>query len=171
MFGKKRLLISLALVAVAMTTTAWAQALMGTATITILAVQPKISVFTPPLQITPGSKGTSSINGTITVSNVHFNFTVIRVSLVDLGGLYRSMKSFTVTLLNQTGNTVWGLLTLNEPLVEFDYNSTATTINTLPPRTFVISFIVSWQAEQNTEPTIIYGISAEVVQTYDYKTA
>jgi hypothetical protein len=167
MFGKKRLLISLALIAVAMTTTAWAQALMGTATITILAVQPSVNVFTPPMQITPGSKGTSATNGTITISNIHFNYTVIRVSLVDLGGLYRSMKSFTVTLLNQTGNAVWGLLTLDEPLAEFDYNSTATAKGGL----FVISFRVSWQAEQNTEPTINYGISAEVVQTYDYKTA
>jgi hypothetical protein len=166
MFGKKRLLISLALIAVALTTTAWAQALMGTATITILAVQPSVSVITPSLQITPGSKGTSLINGTVTVNNVNFNYTVIRVSLVDLGGLYRSMSSFTVTLLNKTGNTVWGLLTLDEPLAEFDYNSTATAKGS----SFVISFRVSWQAEQNTEPTINYGISAEVVQTYDYKT-
>jgi len=165
MVGKKRLLTSVALIAMAITTIAWAQALIDTGTITILAVEPTVRVTTPSLEITPGSKGTSSINGTLTVSNVWFNYTVIRVSLVDLGGLYKSMESFTVTFLNQTGSTVWAQVTLDEPIVEFYYNSTMTANG----GSFVMPFILSWQAEQITEPTINYGIAAEVVDTYDYK--
>lgn len=167
MVGKKRVFASLALIAIAITTIAWAQAIMGVATITILDVEPTVNVTTPSLQITPGSKGTSPTNGTLNVTKVHFNYTVIRVSLVDLNGLYKSMNSFTVTFLNQTGNVVWAQLTLDEPLAEFFYDSTATAKNS----SFVIPFVVSWQAEQNTEPTINYGIAAEVVDTYDYKVA
>jgi len=165
MVGKKRLLASLSLIAVAIATIAWAQALIGTATITVLSVEPTVSVTTPSLQIVPGSKGTSSTNGTITISNVWFNYTAIRVSLVDLNGLYKSMESFTVTFLNQTGNTVWAQLTLDGPSAEFYYNST----NTADDGSFVIPFVISWQAEQITDPTIKYGIAAEVVDTYDYK--
>ena len=163
--SKKRVFVILALIVIAITTIAWAQALMGIGTITILEVAPTVNVDTPSLEITPGSKGTSPTNGTLTVSNVCFNYTVIRVSLVDLNGLYKSMKSFTVTFLNQTGNTTWAQLTLDQPLAEFYYNSTMTTNEGF----FEIPFVVSWQAEQNTEPTINYGIAAEVVDTYDYK--
>jgi len=163
--SKKRVFVILALIVIAITTIAWAQALMGIATIRILDVEPKVTVDTPSLDITPGSKGTSPTNGTLNVTNVCFNYTVIRVSLVDLNGLYKSMKSFTVTFLNQTGNMVWAQLTLDAPLAEFYYNSTMTA----NPGSFEIPFVVSWQAEQNTEPTINYGIAAEVVDTYDYK--
>ena len=83
----------MALIVIAITTIAWAQALMGIGTITILEVAPTVNVDTPSLEITPGSKGTSPTNGTLTVSNVCFNYTVIRVSLVDLNGLYKSMNS------------------------------------------------------------------------------
>lgn len=161
--SKKRVFVILALIVIAITTIAWAQALMGIATITILDVEPTVNVDTPSLNITAGSKGTSPTNGTLTVSDVYFNYTVIRVSLVDLKGLYKSMNSFTVTFLNETGNVVWAQLTLDEPLAEFFYNSTAT------GDSFVIPFVVSWQAEKTTEPTINYGIAAEVVDTYDYK--
>jgi hypothetical protein len=163
--SKKRVFAILALIAIAITTIAWAQAIMGMATITILNVEPTVNVSTPSLQITPGSKGTSLTNGTVTISNVCFNYTVIRVSLIDLNGLYKSMKSFTVIFLNQTGTTVWAQLTLDQPLAEFYYNS-KTTANR---GNFTIPFVVSWQAEQSTEPTINYGIAAEVVDTYDYK--
>jgi len=165
--SKKRVFAILALIVIAITTIAWAQALMGIATITILNVEPTVKVTSPSLQITPGSKGTSPTNGTLNVTKVHFNYTVIRVSLVDLGGLYKSMDSFTVTFLNQTGNMTWAQLTLDAPLAEFFYNSTATAKGSF----FVIPFVVSWQAEKTTEPTITYGIAAEVVDTYDYKVA
>jgi hypothetical protein len=161
--SKKRVFAILALIVIAITTIAWAQAIMGVATIGVLAVEPIVNVFPPSLNITAGSKGTSPTNGTLIVSNVHFNYTVIRVSLVDLGGLYKSMNSFTVTFLNKTGYAVWAQLTLNAPLAEFFYNSA--TAN----GTFVIPFVVSWQAEKTTESTINYGIAAEVVDTYDYK--
>jgi len=161
--SKKRVFATVALIVIAITTIAWAQALMGVATITVLDVEPKVTVTTPSLNVTAGSKGTSPTNGTLNVTKVYFDYTVIRVSLVDLGGLYKSMNSFTVTFLNQTGYAVWAQLTLDEPLAEFFYNSTAT------GDSFVIPFVVSWQAEKTTEPTIYYGIAAEVVDTYDYK--
>lgn len=163
--SKKRVSATVALIAIAITTIVWAQALMGVATITVLDVEPTVDVDTPSLNVTAGSKGTSPTNGTLTVSDVYFNYTVIRVSLVDLNGLYKSMNSFTVTFLNQTGNVVWAQLTLDEPLAEFFYDSTATAKNS----SFVIPFVISWQAEKTTEPTINYGIAAEVVDTYDYK--
>ena len=163
--SKKRVFAILALIVIAITTIAWAQAIMGVGTIGVLAVDPTVIVTTPSLNVTAGSKGTSPTNGTLTVSNVHFNYTVIRVSLVDLNGLYKSMNSFTVTFLNQTGNAVWAQLTLDAPLAEFFYNSTKTANR----GAFVIHFVVSWQAEKTTEPTITYGIAAEVVDTYDYK--
>ena len=168
--SKKRVFAILALIVIAITTIVWAQAIMGVATIRVLAVEPTVDVTTPSLNVTAGSKGTSPTNGNLTVKNVHFNYTVIRVSLVDLGGLYKSMNSFTVTFLNQTflnqtSDTVWAQLTLDEPLAEFFYNSTATANGD----SFEIPFVISWQAEKTTEPTINYGIAAEVVDTYDFK--
>jgi len=165
MVNKKQVLIVLALVAIGITTIAWAQAVIGVITLTPATYDPTVSVTTPVFQITEGSKGTAGDNGNLTVDNVHFNYTSIKVSLVDLGGLYQSMKSLTVTFVNATGNVQYAELTLHEPVAEFLYNSTTTT----KYGNFTINFVVSWIAEPIVTSPIQFAVAAEVVGTYDYK--
>ncbi len=165
MVSKKQVFIVLALVAIGITTIAWAQAVIGVITLTPASYDPTVSVTTPAFEITEGSKGTAGDNGTLTVSNVNFNYTSIRVSLVDLGGLYQSMKSLTVTFINATGNVQYAYLTLNEPVAEFLYDSTTTS----KAGSFPIDFVVSWIAEPTVTSPIRFAIAAEVVGTYDYK--
>ena len=167
MVSKKQVFIVLALVAIGITTIAWAQAVIDVITLTPASYDPTVSVDTPAFEITADSKGTAGDNGTLTVGNVAFNYTAIKVSLVDLGGLYQSMKSLTVTFINATGNVQYAYLTLNEPVAEFLYNSTTTAKN----GNFTINFVISWIAEPIVTSTIQFAIAAEVVGTYDYKTS
>jgi hypothetical protein len=165
MVNKKQVLIVLALVAIGITTIAWAQAVISVITLTPASYDPTVSVDTPEFEITEGSKGTAGDNGTLTVDNVYFNYTAIKVSLVDLGGLYRSMKSLTVTFINATNDVQYAYLTLNEPVAEFLYNSTTATRGD----GFMINFVVSWIAEPTVTSPIQFAVAAEVVGTYDYK--
>jgi len=165
MVSKKQVFTALALVAVALVTIAWAQALIGIVTLTPMSYDPSVAVVVPVFQVIRNSKGTAPTNGTLTVSNVYFNYTSIRVSIVDLGGLYTSMRAFAVTFASPTGNIKYADLTLYEPAAEFLYNSTDISRG----GGFTINFILSWIAEQRVTPTINFGITAEVVNTYDYK--
>ena len=165
MVNKKQVLIVLALVAIGITTIAWAQAVISVITLTPASYDPTISVTTPTFEITAGSKGTAGSNGTVTVANVHFNYTSIKVSLVDLGGLYQSMKSLTVTFLNVTGNVQHAELTLDNPVAEFLYDSTTAS----KAGSFTVNFAISWIAESVVESPIQFAVAAEVVGTYDYK--
>ncbi len=167
MVSKKQAVVALALIAVAITTIAWAQATIGIVTLTPANYNPTVAVSSPAFEITADSKGTAPDNGTITVSNVHFNYTTRDVSLVDLGGLYRSMKSLTVTFLNSTGNTQFAVLTLDQPKAEFLYNSTSVA----KAGSFSLAFVVSWVAESTVASPIRFAVAGEVVGTYDYKTS
>jgi hypothetical protein len=167
MVSKKQAAVALALIAIAVTTIAWAQATIGIITLTPATYDPTVSVSTPAFEITADSKGTAPENGTLTVDNVHFNYTTVDVSLVDLGGLYRSMKSLTVTFLNETGNTQYAILTLDQPKAEFIYNSTAVTKG----ESFAVNYVVSWVAESTVASPIKFAVAGEVVGTYDYKTS
>jgi hypothetical protein len=167
MVSKKQTLVVLALVAIGITTIAWAQATIGIITLTPASYDPTVSVTTPTFEITADSKGTAGDNGTLTIDNVHFNYTAVKVSLVDLGGLYQSMKSLTVTFLNATGTVQYAELNLNEPVAEFLYNSTSTTKD----GSFTVNFVISWIAESIVESPIKFAVAGEVVGTYDYKTA
>jgi hypothetical protein len=167
MVSKKRALIVLALVAIGITTIAWAQATIGIITLTPASYDPTVSVTTPTFEITADSKGTAGDNGTLTIDNVHFNYTTVKVSLVDLGGLYQSMKSLTVTFLDTTNNVQYAELSLNNPVAEFLYNSTSTSKD----GSFTVNFVISWIAESIVESPIKFAVAGEVVGTYDYKTA
>lgn len=167
MVSKKQVFTALALVAIAIVTIAWAQALIGVVSLTPMSYDPTVSVTVPVFQVIKNSKGTAPTNGTLVVSNVHFNYTAIRVSIVDLGGLYTSMRAFAVTFASPTGNIKYADLTLLDPASEFLYNSTATSKG----GSFTVNFVMSWIAEQRVTPTINFGITAEVVNTYGYKAA
>jgi hypothetical protein len=167
MVSKKQAVVALALIAIAVTTIAWAQATIGIITLTPANYDPTVSVSTPAFEITADSKGTAPENGTLTVDNVHFNYTTVDVSLVDLGGLYRSMKSLTVTFLDTTGNTQYAILTLDQPKAEFLYNTT----DVAKAGSFSVNYIVSWVAESTVESPIRFAVAGEVVGTYDYKTS
>jgi hypothetical protein len=167
MVSKKQAAVALALITVAVTTIAWAQATIGIITLTPASYNPTVAVTTPTFEMTADSKGTASENGTITVSNVHFNYTAVKVSLVDLGGLYQSMKSLTVTFLATTGTTQYAELTLNEPTAEFLYDSTSTSKS----GSFSVNYVVSWVAESTVASPIKFAVAGEVVGTYDYKSS
>lgn len=165
MVSKKQMLIAFALVTISLTTIAWAQSVISVITLSPATYDPTVSVSTPTFEITAGSKGTADDNGTVTVANVNFNYTSIKVSLVDLGGLYQSMESLTVIFLNTTGTTQYAELTLDAPVAEFLYNSTTTSKG----GSITINFVVSWIAESVVDSSIKFAIAAEVVGTYDYK--
>jgi hypothetical protein len=164
--NKKQAIVALALIVIAVTTIAWAQATIGIITLTPESYNPIVTVTTPDFQITADSKGTAPENGTLTVQNVHFNYTSVKVTLVDLGGLYQSMKSLTVTFLDSSENTQYAELTLNAPTAEFLYNSTSTS----KAGSFSVNYVVTWVAESIVSSTIKFAIAGEVVGTYDYKT-
>lgn len=165
MVSKKRVFTALALVAVALVTIAWAQSLIGIVSLTPLSYDPTVAVTVPVFQVIRNSKGTAPTNGTVVISNVHFNYTAVRVSIVDLGGLYTSMRAVAVTFASPNGNIKYADLTLLDPAAEFLFNSTATAKG----GSFTVNFIISWIAEQRVTPTINFGITAEVVNTYGYK--
>lgn len=167
MVSKKQVFTALALVTIAIVTIAWAQALIGVVSLTPVSYDPTVAVTVPVFQIIKNSKGTAPTNGTLVISNVHFNYTSIRVSIVDLGGLYTSMRAFAVTFAGPTGSIKYADLTLIDPATEFLFNSTATAKG----GSFTINFVISWIAEQRVTPTINFGITAEVVNTYGYKAA
>ncbi len=167
MVSKKQTLVVLALVAIGITTIAWAQATVGIITLTPSSYNPTVSVATPTFEITADSKGTAADNGTLTIANVHFNYTTLKVSLVDLGGLYQSMKSITVSFLDTDDNIQYAELSLDQPIAEFLYNSTSTSKD----GSFVVNFVISWVAESSVTSTIKFAITGEVVGTYDYKAA
>ena len=167
MVNKKQVFIALALVIIGITTIAWAQAVISVITLTPANYDPTVEVTSPAFEITAGSKGTAGDNGTLTISNVHFNYTSVRVSLVDLGGLYQSMKSLTVTFINAASNVQYAELTLDKPVAEFLYDSTTVSKS----GSFTINFVVSWIAESVVTSPIKFAVAAEVVGTYDYKSS
>ena len=167
MLNKKQALSVLALVAIGITTIAWAQATISIITLTPASYDPTVSVTTPAFEITADSKGTVDDNGTLTIQNVHFNYTSVKVSLVDLGGLYQSMKSITVTFLDATNNVQYAELNLNTPVAEFLYNSTTTS----KAGSFTVNFVISWIAEPVVASPITFAVAGEIVGTYDYKTS
>ena len=91
----------------------------------------------------------------------------MKVSLVDLGGLYQSMKSITVTFLDATNNVQYAELNLNTPVAEFLYNSTTTS----KAGSFTVNFVISWIAEPVVASPITFAVAGEIVGTYDYKTS
>jgi len=165
MISKKQVSAALALIIIGITTIAFAQALIGIVSLASVSYDPTVSVTVPQFQVIKNSKGTAPTNGTLTVSNVHFNYTSIRVSLVDLGGLYTSMKALTVTFASPNSPITYAVLTLPEPSAEFLYNSTATSKG----GSFTVNFIISWIAKPRVTPNINFGVTAEVVNTYGYK--
>ncbi len=167
MVNKKQAAVAIALITIALTTIAWAQATIGIITLTPASYNPTVAVVAPTFEITADSKGTAPENGTITVSNVHFNYTTVDVSLVDLAGLYQSMKSLTVTFLGTTGTTQYAVLTLDQPKAEFLYNSTSVAKS----GSFTVNYIVSWVAESTVASPIRFAVAGEVVGTYDYKSS
>lgn len=155
----------LVLIIVGITTIAWAQSVISIITLTPASYDPTVTVTTPAFQITADSKGTAEDNGTLVVDNVHFNYTALKVSLIDLGGLYQSMKSLTVTFIDTTDSVQYAYLTLDAPAAEFLFNSTTTA----KAGSFTINFAISWIAEPVVTSPIQFAVSAEVVGTYDYK--
>jgi len=167
MVNKKQVFIALALVIIGITTIAWAQAVISVITLTPANYDPTVEVTSPAFEITADSKGTAGDNGTLTISDVHFNYTSVRVSLVDLGGLYQSMKSLTVTFIKSAGDVQYAELTLDEPVAEFLYDSTSVS----KIGSFTVNFVVSWIAESVVTSPIKFAVAAEVVGTYDYKSS
>ena len=165
MISKKRMFAALALIIIGMATIAFTQALIGTVSLAPVSHDPTVSVTVPQFQVIKNSKGTAPTNGTLTVSDVHFNYTCVRVSLVDLGGLYTSMEALTVTFAGPNSPIKYAVLTLPEPSAEFLYNSTATSKG----GSFTVNFIISWIAKPQVTANINFGVTAEVVKTFGYK--
>lgn len=163
--SRKQVFVALVLIIIGITTIAFAQGLTGIASLTPVSCYPTVSVMVPQFQVIKNSKGTAPTNGTLTVSNVHFNYTRVRVSLVDLGGLYISMETLMVTFASPNSPIAYAVLTLPEPSAEFLYNSTSTSKG----GSFVVNFIISWIAKPQVTANINFGVTAEVVETFGYK--
>jgi len=165
LINKKQIFAVLVLIIVGITTIAWAQSVISVITLTPASYDPTVTVTTPAFEITADSKGTAEDNGTLVVDNVHFNYTALKVSLIDLSGLYQSMKSLTVTFIDTTDSVQYAYLTLNAPAAEFLFDSTTTA----KAGNFTVNFVISWIAEPIVASPIQFAITAEVVGTYDYK--
>ena len=158
MMNKKQVFAALALIAIATTTIAYAQMVIGAGTVAI--TESKVnSVTLPSIAVEPQTKRTATQANGLYIT-VYFQHTVIRVALTDIMGLYESMKEFTVTF--KDASYTYAVLTLEEPVAEFVYTSTS-------PGFGYTDIIISYVSEKKIASSIQYRVSAEVVGVYGSK--
>jgi hypothetical protein len=161
MNGKRQVFAIMALIAIAITTIAWAQLTLGTDTIYVN--QSKVTSITAP-SIDTIDKGKAETVTEYKGLKIGINHTYVevRVALVDLGGLYENMKTFTISFKNNTSDTIYTILTLDEPTATFVINSTG-----LAKYTLEADIVASYKAKAiPTKTSINYGVAAEVIAAY-----
>jgi len=158
MISKKQIFAAVALIAIALSTIAWAQMSLGTATGTV-----KNTIVTgirpPDITIDKKDAGTAIQYGGLAI-DVYFQYVEVKVALVDLGGLYESMDKFFVTFKN--GDEVFAVLSLDEPTTTFIYDATGHSSSF----TAQFDIVVSWKAGKKLPTSVSYGVAAEVIGVY-----
>jgi|GEM_PF-6805456 len=163
--SRKEAFAAVTLIAIALTTIAWAYMSAGISTAT--APTPSVTVTVdgsklPSLdkKVFKNSGGTATGDDAINIDPDDFTGTLeIKVALIDLGGLYESMDQFTVVICGDYASptVVYAVLTLEEPVATFTIDVSDTTS---------LDVIVSWKAGKHVATTITYGVAAEVVAAY-----
>jgi len=160
--SKRQILAVSMLITIAMSTIAWAQMSLGTATVNVTNTRVK-DISPPAITIDKGDAGTETKSKGLNIT-VYFQYVEVRVALVDLGNLYDSMDKFFV-IFNDT-NHIYAILSLDEPTATFIYNATGKTSGD----TATISITASWKAGKKPLPkTVSYGVAAEVIGVYGNK--
>ena len=167
--SRKEAFAAVTLIAIALTTIAWAYMSAGISTAT--APTPSVTVTVdgsklPSLdkKVFKNSGGTATGDDAINIDPDDFTGTLeIKVALIDLGGLYESMDQFTVVIWNATSSgatpsKILAVLTLEEPVATFRYVIGSNVLN--------LNMTVSWKAGSKVASTIKYGVAAEVVAAY-----
>jgi hypothetical protein len=165
MISKKQIFAAAALIAIAVSTIAWAQGFAGVTSATITTS--KINSITPPEIVVEPAMERTNVSYKAINATLYYNYTVIRVALTDLGGLYEGMKQFVVTFKNNDTNAIYAVLRLDEPVAEFVYGpaSAGPIVNGNLP----IDIVVSYVSKKVLPSSISYTISAEVVDVYGEK--
>ncbi len=155
--SRKKAFAAVVLITIALTVMAWATVSVGTGTITIDDSGVTIDVAVPNIYIT-GKNRTGSVfrQNAINITNPYSNDVnvEIEVTLIDLGNLYVTMKSFTVTIYD--GSNVYAVLTLEKPVAVFE-------ITVFSQSTAELDMVVSWSCKSGASGSITYGVAAEVV--------
>jgi len=178
MVSKKQVFAAVALIAIAMSTIAWAQMPGGVATGTIY--KSKVTACSPPSFVGDIKHRGSNVSYCGLNITVYFTYTIVRVALVDLGGLTANMDYFSVSFVqNATGNSTVATLTMgifqgepNYKLVdEFVFNAKDINSSIKAGGTISFDIYVAWVTTggQLTEGTVRYAVSAEVVGVYGDK--
>ena len=162
--SRKEAFAAVTLIAIALTTIAWAYMSAGISTATVPT--PSVTVDGSKLpsldkKVFKNSGGTDTGDDAINIDPDDFTGTLeIKVALIDLGGLYESMDQFTVVICGDYASptVVYAVLTLEEPVATFTIDVSGATIN--------LDVIVSWKAGKHVATTITYGVAAEVVAAY-----
>jgi len=175
MISKKQIFAAVALIAIAMSTIAWAQMTGQMATGTIY--KSKVTTCKPPTFVGDIKHRGSAVSYKGLNITVYFNYTVVRVALVDLGGLTANMDYFSVSFVpNATGKSTVATLTIgryqgepNYKLVdEFVFNAKELDSSITKGKTISFDIYVAWETTggQLTAGTVKYAVSAEVVGVY-----
>lgn len=161
MMNKKQVFAAVALIVIATSTIAWAQASFTEQTITL--TKSEVTGLTlPTISVEPEMERTGTQLLGLKIK-VYFTNTVVRASLTDLGGLYEGMKQFTVTF--KANNTLYAVLRLNEPVAEFVYDATGKSPGTI----IKFDVVISYMSKKVIPASIVYTVSAEVVDVYGSK--
>jgi hypothetical protein len=165
MISKKQIFAAAALIAIAVSTIAWAQGLAGYTFANITTS--KIDSIRPPAIVVEPAMERTNVSYNAINATLYYNYTVIRVALTDLGGLYEGMKQFVVTFKSSDNNTIYAVLRLDEPVAEFVYGPVGAQakVNQALP----IDIVVSYVSKKVLPSSISYTISAEVVDVYGEK--
>jgi hypothetical protein len=161
MMNKKQVFAAVALIAIAMTTIAWAQASFTEKTITLTKSE-VTALALPTLVVEPEMERTGTELLGLKIK-VYFTNTVVRASLTDLGGLYEGMKQFVVTF--KANSTLYAVLRLDEPVAEFVYDATGKSAGTI----IKFDVVISYMSKKVIPASIKYTVSAEVVDVYGDK--
>jgi hypothetical protein len=163
MISKKQIFAAAALIAIAVSTIAWAQGLAGYTFANITTS--KIDSIRPPAIVVEPAMERTNVSYNAINATLYYNYTVIRVALTDLGGLYEGMKQFVVTFKSSDNKTIYAVLRLDEPVAEFVYGPASKIENEALP----IDIVVSYVSKKVLPSSISYTISAEVVDVYGEK--
>jgi hypothetical protein len=157
LLGWKRVFALLTLVAIAVTTMVWSQAMVITPGVAVSESR-VWRIDLPDIVVEPNIMRTFARDNALNVS-LYFTYTVIRVSLIDLGGLYEAMEQFTVVFKNDTH--VFALLTPTQPVADLVY----TTSRKVEKEFIDVDVIISYKVKSIVPAEISYTVYGEVVGT------
>ena len=157
LYDGKKVLAATALIVIAVTSIARAQSAINTSTVVV--TESKVwMVYLPDIVVEPNIVRTVSLSNALNLS-LYFTHTIIRLSLIDLGGLYEDMEQFMVTFKDES--YVYAILTQDQPVAEFVYQTSVK----IEKQRIDVEVIISYKANSALPETIKYMVYGQVVST------